>query len=279
MSHFIFNGKLYEQSAPVIGAANRGLRYGDGLFETMKMLDGNIIHQADHFQRLWEGMDALQFEKPSLFTKGNLITAIKKLAVKNGHEKAARIRLNVFRGDGGLYDAVNNTPNYIIETCELPPSSGLWNSNGLVAGIYEDVKKSCDKISNIKHNNYLPYVMAALKAKKEKWNDAIILNQFERIADSTIANIFLIKNETVITPALTEGCVAGVMRKSLVSHLNLDNFKCEEAAVTVEDILNADEVFFTNSIYNIRWVQRIGDAIYDNAFTQKIYAAFKPTIY
>jgi aminodeoxychorismate lyase len=278
MSHFIFNGKLYEQSVPVIGAANRGLRYGDGLFETMKMLDGNIIQQADHFHRLWEGMNILQFEKPGLFTKGHLISAIKKLAAKNKHENAARIRLNIFRGDGGLYDAVNNTPNYIIETWELPPTTGLWNSNGLVAGIYEGVKKSCDTLSNIKHNNYLPYVMAALKAKNEKWNDAIILNQFGRIADSTIANIFLIKNETIITPALTEGCVAGIMRKSLLSYLNQHNFKCEESAVTTEDILDADEVFFTNSTYNLRWVQSIGNATYSNTFTQKIYSSFEPTI-
>ena len=278
MSHFIFNGRVYEQSAPVIGCANRGLRYGDGLFETMKMLDGSIIQQQEHFERLWKGMDVLQFEKPGLFTKGHLISAIKKLAQKNQHEKAARIRLNIFRGDGGLYDAVNNIPNYIIETWHLQENSGQWNSNGLVVGIYEDVKKSCDILSNIKHNNYLPYVLAALKAKKEKWNDAIIINQFGRIADSTIANIFLIKDEKIITPALTEGCVAGIMRKSLINHLNQYNFKCYESEVEVDDILKADEVFFTNSIYNIRWVQRIGDAVYRNIFTQKIYASFLPTI-
>ena len=278
MNHFIFNGKFYQLSEPVIGAANRGLRYGDGLFETMKMLEGNIIQQADHFERLWQGMNVLQFEKPALFTKGSLITAIKKLAKKNDHEKAARIRLNVFRGDGGLYDAVNNTPNYIIETWPLQDNNGLWNSNGLVAGIFEDAKKSCDTLSNIKHNNYLPYILAALKAKKEKWNDALVLNQFERIADSTIANIFLIKDETIITPALTEGCVAGIMRKSLINYLGQNNFICKEIAVTIEDIMNADEVFFTNSINNIRWVQRIGDIAYVNTLTQKIYTSFTPTI-
>jgi branched-chain amino acid aminotransferase len=278
MNHFIFNGKFYQQSEPVIGAANRGLRYGDGLFETMKMLEGNIIQQADHFERLWEGMNVLQFEKPTLFTKGSLITAIKKLTKKNNHEKTARVRLNVFRGDGGLYDAVNNTPNYIIETWPLQDNNGLWNSNGLVAGIFEDAKKSCDTLSNIKHNNYLLYILAALKAKKEKWNDAVVLNQFGRIADSTIANIFLIKDEIVITPALTEGCVAGIMRKSLFNYLCQNNFICKEITVTIEDIMNADEVFFTNSINNIRWVQRIGDIVYGNTLTQKIYTSFTPTI-
>ena len=109
---------------------------------------------------------------------------------KNGHEDAARIRLNVFRGDGGLYDAVNNTPNYIIETWALPEGNGQWNSNGLVTGIFDDAKKSCDLLSNIKHNNYLLYILAALKAKKEKWNDAIVLNQFGRIATPPLPIFF-----------------------------------------------------------------------------------------
>ena len=278
MDHFIFNGKFYKQQEAVIGSSNRGLRYGDGLFETMKMIKGTIVQQAAHFERLWQGMDILQFERPSLFTKGNLINAVRKLALKNNHEQSARVRLNVFKGDGGLYDAVNNSPNYIIETSSLPENSGLWNENGLVAGFYEEARKSCDILSNLKHNNYLPYVMAAIQAKKEKWNDAIILNQFGRVADSTIANLFLIKDQNIITPALSEGGVAGIMRKSLLQHLQQNDFNYEEVPVTIEDVLNADEVFLTNSINNIRWVQRIADSFYANELTQKIHASFIPTI-
>jgi len=278
MNHFIFNGKIYQLTDPVIGPGNRGLRYGDGLFETMKMVNGNILQQADHFERLWQGLHVLQFEMPRLFTQGSLITAIRSLARKNNHENMARIRLNIFRGEGGLYDAVNNTPNYIIETWTLAEENGRWNSNGLVAGIFEDAKKSCDMLSNIKHNNYLLYVLAALKSKQEKWNDAIVLNQFGRIADTTIANIFFVKDEMVFTSALGEGCVAGTMRKALINHLEQNNIALKEMAVTVEDILNADEVFFTNSIYNIRWVRQIGNTVYENDLTQKIYASFIPTI-
>jgi len=278
MNHFIFNGKIYQLTDPVIGPGNRGLRYGDGLFETMKMVNGNILQQADHFERLWQGLRVLQFEMPRLFTQGSLITAIRSIARKNNHENMARIRLNIFRGEGGLYDAVNNTPNYIIETWALAEENGQWNSNGLVAGIFEDAKKSCDMLSNIKHNNYLLYVLAALKSKQEKWNDAIVLNQFGRIADTTIANIFLVKDEMVFTSSLSEGCVAGTMRKALINHLEQNNIALKEMAVTVQDILNADEVFFTNSIYNIRWVRQIGNTVYENDLTQKIYASFIPTI-
>ena len=177
-----------------------------------------------------------------------------------------------------MYDAKNHTPNYVIQTWALPVDNGQWNSNGLVAGIYEDAKKSCDIISNLKHNNYLPYVLAALKAKKEKWNDAILLNTYGRICDSTIANVFIIKNELITTPALNEGCVAGVMRKEIIKEAAKNYWKIEETAISQQDILTADEVFFTNSIYNIRWVQRIENKEYKNSYTQKIYNDIFTTI-
>lgn len=262
----------------MVGAGNRGLRYGDGLFETIKMLDGNLVLKDGHFARLWKGMAVLGFEIPKHFTPEKLVTEIAALAKKNGHEKRGRIRLQVFRGDGGLYDVTNHSPNYIIETAELAESNGELNSNGLVLGIYKEVKKSCDMVSSLKHNNYLPYVMAALQAKKEKWNDAIILNSQDNICDSTIANVFIIKNEEVFTPLLSQGCVAGVMREHCIQVLKTTAWKIKETTVTVDDILKAEEVFLTNSIYNMRWVKSIGNADYTNSITQKIYAAVLPTI-
>jgi aminodeoxychorismate lyase len=278
MLWFNYNGKIYTSETAIIGAANRGLRYGDGVFETMKMKAGNLILEDEHFARLWKGMQVLQFTVPKHFNPDKLTAEVLLIAKKNQHEKAARIRITVFRSDGGLYDAVDNFPNYIIETWRLPEGNGELNSNGLDLGIYTDVKKSCDILSNLKHNNYLPYVMAALQAKKQKWNDAIVLNSYGRICDSTIANIFLIKDEVVYTPALTEGCVAGVMRKFMIDQLAATGFTCIEKAITVDELLNADEVFLTNSIYNLRWVKSINDKNFGNTLTQKIYSAVAPTI-
>jgi len=278
MNYFNYNGKLFKEGSSIIGADSRALRYGDGLFETMKIRNGIIELADEHFARLWKGMQVLQFEIPKHFSPEKLIEQAIALAKKNLHESAARVRLSIIRGDGGLYDAENHKPNYIIQTWQLPEGNGDWNSNGLVAGIYSEVKKNCDILSNLKHNNYLTYVLAALLAKKEKWNDAVLLNTTGNICDSTIANIFIVKGELVFTPALSEGCVAGVMRQALLQFLKTNQFQIEEKAITINDLLNADEVFFTNSIYNIRWVQSIGNTNYGNAFTQKIYAAFVPTI-
>ena len=277
MNYFNCNGKVYKEGALVVGADNRGLRYGDGLFETIKIINGRLILEDEHFARLWKGMLTLQFEIPKHFTPDKLKEEIVLLTKKNSHT-SARIRLSIYRGDGGLYDAKNHMPNYIIQSWLLPEGNGLWNSNGLVVGIYDEVKKTCDITSNIKHNNYLPYVLAALNAKKEKWNDAIILNTQGNICDSTIANIFIIKDGVISTPALKEGCVAGIMRKKIIQELATTGYKLVEKEITKEELKEADEVFFTNSIYNIRWIQRIENKEYITTITQKIYAAILPTI-
>lgn len=273
-----FNGKLYKENEPVIGTASRGLRYGDGIFETMKMLDGNVIFANEHFARLWKGMQTLQFEIPKHFNPEKLTAEILQLAVKNKHEKAARLRLTIIRGNGGLYDAANHQPNYIIETWPLPHSSHTFNSNGLVMGIYADAVKSCDALSNIKHNSYLPYVMGALYAKKQQYNDAVIVNSHGNICETTIANIFLVKDGIVFTPALTQGCVAGIVREQVIACLKKNNYTINQTAITHNMLLQADEVFITNAIYNIRWVQRINDKEYTNTVVQKIYTQFCATI-
>jgi aminodeoxychorismate lyase len=278
MIFFNCNGKLYKENEPVIGPANRGLRYGDGVFETMKMTDGNIFFANEHFARLWKGLQTLQFEIPKHFTPEKLTGEINTLAVKNQHQKAARVRFTVVRGNGGLYDAANHQPNYIIETWPLPENSNTLNTNGLVIGLYNDVKKSCDVLSNIKHNNYLPYVMAALYAKKQKWNDAVVLNTNGNICETAIASIFLIKNGVVFTPALSEGCVAGIMRQQVIEFLKSNGYEIIQTAVTLQMLLTADEVFITNAIYNIRWVQSINDKQYSSSFIKKIYTAFLQTI-
>ncbi len=278
MNHFIYDGKLHKEGEPVFGPANRGLRYGDGLFETIKCSNSQLLMADEHFARLWKGLQVLQFDIPKHFTPEDLSEKILSLCRKNGHEQSARVRVTVCRGDGGLYDAVNHFPHYMIETWELPASNGEWNSNGFVLGIYGEVRKSYDILANLKHNNFLPYVMAALHAKKQQWNDALILNTQGRICDSSIANVFMIKDDKIFTPPLSEACVAGVMRRSLMKALMAGGFQVNEKQISIDELLLADEVFLTNSIYDMRWVQCVGDTVYKNSLTHKIYTDILPTI-
>ncbi|MFM6924699.1 MAG: aminotransferase class IV [Ferruginibacter sp.] len=273
MNYFIFNGKMYKEDTAVLGSNSRALRFGDGLFETIKGINGELEFLDEHLARLWKGMQILQFNIPKHFTPDRLQEEIGSLLKKNGHGKKARIRLTVFRGDGGLYDEIDHRPNYLLQSWELAAETGGWNSNGLVLGIYTEVKKPFDILSNLKHNNFLPYVLAALCAKKEKWNDAILLNTDDRLCDTSIANVFLIKDEVVYTPALQEACIAGIMRRHIMNQLTVAGIKVVEGQFGIADLEAADEVFLSNSIYNMRWVGRIGDKEYNCSQAQKIYAA------
>ncbi|MEI2708707.1 MAG: aminotransferase class IV [Chitinophagaceae bacterium] len=211
-----FNGTILNANKPIIEANNRSFRYGDGCFETMKAVKGKIIHATEHFERFFQTLELLQFDKISYLTPAYLHNQINELLQKNQHQQLARIRLTLFRGNGGLYDAENHFPNYIIQTWDLNSANNQLNENGLVIDVFKDAKKTFDSYSHIKSNNYLPYLMAALWAKKNHLNDALLLNPFNRIADATIANIFIVQNGIVKTPTFTEGGVNGIMKNYLL---------------------------------------------------------------
>jgi branched-chain amino acid aminotransferase len=274
---FIYNDKLYGADRAVISPGNRSLRYGDGLFETMKMIKGCIILKEFHFERLYNGLNVLQFDVPKILNRAFFEKKINELVSKNNDVSAARIRLMLFRGNGGIFDVQNNKPNYIIESFPINEVMKL-NENGLVVDVFPDARKSIDAFSNLKSNNYLPYAMAGLFAKKNKLNDCIILNSFERICDSVIANVFIIRDNKIYTPPLAEGCVAGTMRRWLLEKINHKTYRVIEKSLTVIDILEADELFLTNSIYHIRWVKSFRDKNYTNVITKEIYKQIAQTI-
>jgi branched-chain amino acid aminotransferase len=144
----------------------------------------------------------------------------------------------------------------------------------LIIDIFPDARKSIDVFSNLKSANYLPYVMAAIWAKENKLNDALILNQHDRICDSTIANVFWVKDNNIFTPPLSEGCIAGVMRKKILelATWNSDH-SVEETILTQEILLQADEIFLTNAITGLKWVKECRSKVYKNTISGKIFTA------
>jgi branched-chain amino acid aminotransferase len=259
-------------SDPLLLADNRSYRYGDGLFETIKVVNKAISLESYHFDRLFQSLTMMHFKTPSLFTPDKIRQEIVSLCAKNRCDELARVRFSIFRGNGGINESLDDL-QYLIECRPLNDSFNYLNENGLIIDICPDVRKSCDKFSTIKSANFLPYVMAALHAKENQLNDAIVLNVHDRIADSSVANIFIVKDGKLKTPALSEGCVNGVMRKFL-----LDNFKgndmnlvIEETGLSIDDLSSADEFFLTNAISGIKWVKRFRDKTYANKISSGIF--------
>lgn len=278
MGTICLDGKIFAGEEPALLASNRGYRYGDGLFETIKMVNGNMVLWDAHFDRLENGLSMLQFELPGLFTREKIRKEIENLCQKNKCSGLARIRLSVFRGNGGLYDD-NRLAQYLIECWPLNEASQQLNENGLVIDVYPDSRKSCDIFSNLKSANFQAYTMAAQYAIKNRLNDCLVLNSNECLADSTIANLFILKNGVFHTPALTEGCVNGIMRNYLVEKLRDAGYPVKIGVVTITDLEFADEVFLTNSINGMRWVGQYGKSRYTNATIVEIYNRFIKTIF
>ncbi|MES1198221.1 MAG: aminotransferase class IV [Chitinophagaceae bacterium] len=270
MNSIIVNGKVMPADEPVLMASNRGYRYGDGLFETMRVARGEIILASLHSERFFSGLTTLRYQIPKLLTFEKLQKEVLQLCQKNNCVESARVRLSVFRGNGGLYDDLNEL-QYIIECWPMNESMNTINENGLWIDIYPDARKTVDKCSNLKSANYLPYVMAALYAKENKLNDCLLLNSYERICDATIANIFWVKDGIIFTPPLSEGCVAGVMRKYLLQRIPDTGYEIKEKELVIDELENADEIFLTNATYGIRWVKQFRDKFYKTEIAPIIY--------
>lgn len=266
MNRFInFNGSLLDAGAPVVPASNRSLRYGDGLFESMRWENEKIQLGVFHFERLFHGVEILQMELPAGFTPDFLSTQIRELCKKNNQE-TARIRINVFREESPALLPVNNRPQFIMESANLPDR----NPEPVSLTIYPDEKKSTGILSNLKTNNYLLYVMALHYAQKKNFQDALILNTQDRLCEATSSNLFFIRDGKVYTPPLSEGCVAGVMRRQLLILLPQIGFSVEEIPITKEMISDMHEGFLTNAIRGIRPITGIDKQTYSSTQTEAL---------
>ncbi len=274
-----FNGKIVKNSEICLSADNRSFKYGDGCFETMKVVAGCLVLEDLHVQRFFSSLHALQFLIPSFFTADYLTTQILTLVRKNGHEKMARVRLVAYRGNGGLYEIEDHTIQFIIQCNAGNVESNCFNQIGLNVDVFGDAKKTADKFSCIKSNNYLGYAMAAIWAKSKGLNDALITNAFGRIAEATIANIFIVSAGIIKTPALTEGCISGVMRKYLLDRLKKDGFSFVETEITVAELFQASEVFLTNAGYGIRWVEKVGENMYHHSTSSLLHHQYIAPLY
>jgi branched-chain amino acid aminotransferase len=275
--HFYFyNDQFYHSDEPAITAGNRGLRYGDGIFETMRMYKGRILNEDFHFERWFLGMKMLQFQIPPHFSPGYFKDAISRLLKKNAIDKNARIRMMIFRSDGNIFD-LQSSPGVIIEAFSLSEKIEL-NHEGLKIDVFHDIKKSAGSFSNLKSNNYLPSVMAALFAKQNLLDDALILNSFERVCESAIANIFIIKDKIIYTPPLSEGCVAGVMRRWMLERFSFKKYSVKEKMISVNDVLNADEIFLTNSVSILKWVRDFQQKIFGNEKIKEFFSHILPQL-
>ena len=249
---------------PLFGAANRGFRYGDGVFETARVVKGQLLLAPLHFNRLFTSLHLLNIHLRSQFTPQILEQNILQLCQQNGCAALARVRLAVYREEEG-------SGSYVIEAMALGADILHLNKEGWRLTVYPLARKSCDAFSNLKSANYLSYVLAGAYAAEKGADEALVLNTYNNIADGSKTNLFFIKGGAIYTPALTQGCVSGVMRLHLMDSLKRLGYVVHQTGVSGEDLSNADEIFCTNAVRGIRWVRHFNGKEYGNELTLQIY--------
>lgn len=266
-SYCIFNGHLISIYEPALAFNNRAFRYGDSLFETIRLCNNRLMFLRDHITRLKLGMTVLRMNVPAEFNYENIQELIIQLLKHNTHAPNARIRLTVFRNEGGYYTPETNDISFLIESDELQGMYEL-NQKGLWADVYADIKKPINKLSNLKTGSSLLYVMAGLARQSMKLDECFLVNDNGGICESISSNIFIVKNGTIYTAPLSEGCVAGIMRRQIMSLATQHKILTFESPVTINTIMNGDEVFLTNSIRGIQWVGQFKQRFYTNKMAQ-----------
>lgn len=257
-----YNGNLRSSGEPVLLVNNRGFRYGDGLFDTIRVMEGQPLFLSRHLQRLLEGMKFLKMNIPGSFNETFFEQEISKVLNKNNLREGARVRIAVFRNDGGLYSPLSNDVSFIIEANPLENNFYEINKKGLNIDVFDEQKKSLNKISAIKTSSCLPLVLAGIFRQEKNLDDCIILNEMGSIAEATSSNIFIVYNGVFYTPSLNQGCVPGVMRQFIIEMLRKGGTEVQECPLSPSALLRADEVFLTNVIHGIQWV---------SAYKQKRY--------
>jgi branched-chain amino acid aminotransferase len=132
------------------------------------------------------------------------------------------------------------------------------------------MKKSCDELSNFKTTSSLLYVLAAIHKKESGFDESIILNVKGNVADAIYANVFIVKDTKIYTPPLSEAGVDGVMRKQILRIAYKKGYRAIEKPLEVTDLQEADEIFLTNAIKGIVWVNLFGGKNYSHPIASEL---------
>ncbi|MBO9702454.1 MAG: aminotransferase class IV family protein [Sporocytophaga sp.] len=242
MSQLILNGEYYPvESNQLLSTANRAFLYGDGVFETIKLQNKNLLFWEDHYTRMINGAKALSLDC-SLISKDELSASIINLAEKNSLS-TARIRIQLWRSPGGLFTPLNNSVQYLINASEFTAAPLLKKS----CFFFDEVPLAYSSISRYKTCNALPYILASIKRKELEADEMILFNTDGFVSECSSSNIFWIKGETLCTPSLETGCIEGIVRKQILSYAKRIHIKVVEGQYFKEDLLHADFVFSTNT--------------------------------
>lgn len=267
-----FQGNLLAEEDQFLNNQNRGLRYGDALFETLRVVHGKIYFWEDHYFRLMASMRMLRMDIPMTWTMEYLEEEIlKTLEASDLKASPARVRLTVFRGNGGYYLPKNNEAEFIIECSLLEQPFYVLDEQPYEMGLYKDFYLNADLLSTLKTANRMLNVVGSVFASENGYDNCFILNHEKHIVEALNANVFLVHGKTIRTAPLADGCLNGIIRKKILEMLkDSEDFDVEETPISPFELQKADEIFLTNTIMGIRPVTKYRKASYGSDVASKL---------
>lgn len=264
MNFINFNGEVLPAAQSVLTIDNRAFRYGDGLFESIRFSKGKLLHVDLHVSRLKRGMEALKLEGSHKIDARFLTSKVKELADRNNFGANGRVRITVYRDAAGLYSPLGNKFGYAIEMTQSDESLYVNAAKGLIVDVYDEITKPLNSLSNHKTCNSLVFVMAGIYRKENSLDEVFILNSNGFLCEAMSSNVFVVFKKKIYTPALSEGCIAGVMRSVVMKLAAQSNIEVIEAQINPDILNEAEEVFLTNASRGIQWVMGFNSKRYFN---------------
>ena len=259
-----FNGTVLEETN-ILSINNRGYSYGDALFETIKVSAGKLLFWEDHYFRLMASMRIMRMEIPMNFTMEFLENQIHKtLEANNLHGVSARVKLLIHRNEGGLYLPDTNVITFLIIAKHLENQNYSIKEDIYEVDLFKDYFIAPGLLSTLKTNNKALNVVGSIYAKENNLQNCLLLNTDKQVVEALNGNIFLLKENTIKTPPILDGCLKGIMRKQIIDIIkSLPEYILEESSISPFELQQADELFITNVIAGIQPI---------NKYRKKIFA-------
>ncbi len=258
---------------------NRGFLYGDALFETVKILDGKILFLEDHYFRLMASMRILRMEIPMNFTMEFFEKEILNEVKKEQFEASARVRITVFRKEGGFYLPKDNNIEYVISVSKIEKPIYQIENSSYEVDIFKDFYVSKQLISTLKSTNKIVQITGSIYADENGLDNCILLNEDKNVTEALNGNIFMLKDNKLITPPISEGCLNGIMRKQIIALAKtIEDLTVEEANISSFDLQKADELFITNVIKGIQPITKYRKKEFETNLSQTLISKLNTKI-
>lgn len=264
-----FNGTISSEDNLLTN--NRGLLYGDSVFETVKILDGKILFVEDHYFRLMASMRIVRMEIPMNFTMEYFEEQILSLAKAENLEKSSRARVTVFRKEGGFYLPKDKNVSFLISVSTLENTIYSIEKDVYEVELYKDFIVTKHLLSTIKSSNRMINVTGSIFADENGYDNCLLINDDKNVVEALNGNLFMLMGTKLITPPISEGCLNGVMRKQVLALAKkIENLEVVEEPISPFDLQKADELFVTNVIKGIQPITKYRKKEYETKVSKDL---------